>query len=103
MSAHTPAPLAVKETDSTRYDQRGDCAIVDAQLRVIGEAFALVGPGDTRPALANATLWSAAPDLLVACKAAHGMLLMFHGGEYRGCSLYDALVAAIAKAEGSAQ
>lgn len=66
MSEHTTGPLRVSEAVSKKLDERGDCAIIDSAGKIVGEAFALVGPGETRPARANADLWAAAPDLLEA-------------------------------------
>jgi len=60
---HTPGPLSIKKAEDS---DDPDWAIVDADNRVIGEAFNLVHFDTYRPAEANARLWASAPDLLVA-------------------------------------
>lgn len=62
MSTHTPGPLRTQDSISSKWDELDDCAIVDERGRIIGEAFALVGQNEHRPARANAELWAAAPD-----------------------------------------
>lgn len=71
MSQHTPGPWTVHGPSPGKgaFDDGGDYCIRDAEGKIIGEAIALVGHGDHRPALANATLWAAAPAMLEALKA----------------------------------
>ena len=89
MSEHTPGPLSVvgPSRGGSSYDDGGDYAIVDAHNKIIGEASRLVGPGgETRPALENARLWAAAPDLLAACEAEEAKLEHFAKcGEWPTC------------------
>jgi hypothetical protein len=70
---HTPGPLSIKRADD---GEEPDWAIVDAEGRIIGEAFCLVYFDTHRPAEANAWLWAKAPDLLAALEA----LLANRGG-----------------------
>jgi hypothetical protein len=51
------------------FDDGGDYAIVDKHGHIIGEAIHRVSYHVDADAEANAQLWSAAPDLLEACKA----------------------------------
>lgn len=71
---YTLGPLSIKKAEDS---DDPDWAIVDANDKVIGEAFNLVCFDTYRPAEANARLWAAAPDLLAerdalreACKVA---------------------------------
>ena len=86
MSGHTPEPLTIKGPSLGRIDNGvrhdpGDYAILDADGKIIGEAYSLVdyGKDGTRPAEANARLWAAAPALLSACEAALGTLVELSG------------------------
>ena len=64
MGDYTRGPLEIAFSTSVKPDEWGDVAIVDGEHRVIGEAFDLVALDTHRPALANATLWAAAGELL---------------------------------------
>jgi hypothetical protein len=75
MSEHTPGPYTVKGPSKGRVDNgvrhaAGDYAIMDADDKIIGEAYNLVdyGKDGTRPAEANARLFASAPELLAACE-----------------------------------
>jgi hypothetical protein len=57
-----------------KWDECGDCAIIDSDGQIIGEAFQRVSRDSTRPAKANAQLWAAAPSLYEAAK---GILAAF--------------------------
>jgi hypothetical protein len=69
---HTQGPLTIHGPSDGKgpYDDGGDYAIVDADGKIIGEAIHKVDYAEFRPARANAHLWAAAPDLLVACEEA---------------------------------
>ena len=102
MSGFTQGPLTFEVTDSQKWDERGDCGILDADGKVIAETFATVarGFGGKRPALANARLFAAAPDLLEVCR---NILDAEDAGYWAGPSEYIAqLRAAIDKATGEA-
>ncbi len=100
MSGHTP-DLRVRETPSGKFDEMGDCAIVDATGKIVGEAYELVDYGDRRPAKANAALWAAAPDLLAAARMALKELQRHEDqpGNNTETHATAALRAAIAKAQ----
>ena len=69
MSHHTQGPLRTRRAIHPDNVGGYDYAILDTDSRVIGEAFDIVGNGEHRPALHNATLWAAAPELLEALEA----------------------------------
>lgn len=69
MAEHTTG-LRIVRSKATRWDMAGDFGLVDAEGKIVGEAFATVDYDTRRPAEANARLWSAAPLLLEACWAA---------------------------------
>ena len=64
MSEHTPGPLSIKRADWADNVNGYDYAIIDAQGKIIGEAFEVVGANEKRPCFENAKLWASAPDLL---------------------------------------
>jgi len=64
VSEHTPGPLSIKRADWADNVNGYDYAIIDAQGKIIGEAFEVVGANEKRPCFENAKLWASAPDLL---------------------------------------
>lgn len=117
---YTPGPLIIKRAQSPDNVGGFDYAIIDSDGRIVGEAFERVGWKDnlsktyeSRPAMDNARLWSAAPDLLEALKMFVQRMAM-HGEWDDGCFYYSKKSAselqepiidawaAIAKAEGKA-
>ena len=68
---HTLGPLTTKGPSVKKlpHTDGGDYAIIDSKGKIIAEAIYKVGRDDFRPALANAKLYAAAPDLLEACEA----------------------------------
>lgn len=81
MAAHTPGPLRVVVTTSGKWDETGDCAILDDEGKIIAETFRTVGPNgfiDRRPAEANARLFAASPELLAALVEVEWAC--YHGG-----------------------
>lgn len=116
---YTRGPLRAKRSTNGT----GDAGVLDAANHVIAEAFAAIRRYDERAeeeALANATLYAAAPDLLKVLRVARSYvqanrdsLADCHRQPATGklkpadvCALDDELLAcidaAIAKAEGSA-
>lgn len=75
MTKHTAGPLKIEGPAQPRIDRTptyysgGDYAIfatIDGKDVIIGEAYEHVESKICAPALANARLWAAAPDLLAA-------------------------------------
>lgn len=105
MSKHTPGPLTIKGPSKGRgaLDDGGDYAILDRDGKIIAETYRLVETDDERPALANALLFRAAPDLLEACKelvAEADEPIGWAGHPHKDTAGFDFARAAIAKAEG---
>lgn len=93
-AAHTPGPWVVRQFDRKQYVTD---TTPDREGRFVGQVIA---NQTTAPAtLANLQLISAAPDLLAASKA---MLAYLHDHRLPDAFVthYDAMRAAIAKAEG---
>lgn len=59
--------------------QCGDYALLDADGKIVGEAYRQVGPAEVRPAEANALLWAAAPELLESLAAVRAHLHYLDG------------------------
>lgn len=68
MNSFTNEPLGIKgpSTPEAGKSDGGDYALVDSKGLIIGEAFRLVDQHEERPALANAVLWSIAPQMFDA-------------------------------------
>lgn len=74
---HTPGPLIVHRAPKADNTGGFDYCVVDSDEKIIAEFFEHVGFLDklkksysVRPALANATLYAAAPEMLEALEAA---------------------------------
>lgn len=67
-ATYTTGPLMIRRGKPNGIERSIDYAIVDSERKVIGEAFGIVDTNKTRPAMANANLWAASPDLLEACE-----------------------------------
>jgi len=65
---HTPGPWTIKGPCFGKWDIAGDYAILDAEGKIIAEAYKIVMHNDVRPAETNAHLIAAAPDLLMELK-----------------------------------
>ncbi|MFT4076454.1 MAG: hypothetical protein QM647_13090 [Asticcacaulis sp.] len=93
---HTPGPLSF-----TGFIQDGSTSghvyLTDANERKIASLW---GAGTEK--VANAHLFSAAPELLDACQVAIGHLTGGMDGDWRDCDPVAVLRAAIAKATGAA-
>lgn len=96
---HTPGPLVVKSADN------GDVAVrTQAERYIVAECFADIRhPSEEarEEALANATLYAAAPDLLNAARAAADCIDELWPRQAR-VEVVQLLEAAIAKATGAA-
>lgn len=100
------SPLTIKQLASPKWDEDGDCALVDTEGKIVGEAYRTVGHGDTRPAQENARLWAAAPELLESLKWSLQFAERFASEHNDGPTMAACIGqarAAIAKATGAAQ
>lgn len=99
---HTPGPWGLRRAISPDNVGGYDYAILDAENRIIAEAFQKVDFGTERPCEANARLIATAPELLFALKEIMPLVGSDITGEhYEECvALTKLAVRAIAKAEG---
>ena len=112
--AHTNRPLTCHAARALDNTGGRDWCIADKEGRIVGEAFQNVGAGPhllrfvTRPAEANARLWAASPDLLIACQEVEFLADACREGRLNGDEAARALIelsgtvvrSAISKARG---
>lgn len=106
--SHTPGPLTIQGPSQPSSDtpEGGDYAIRDTTGKIIAETFARVdyGSAGLRPALDNARLFAAAPDLLEALILLREEMRLSGNAEakdYGWPKAIQATDAAIAKATGA--
>jgi hypothetical protein len=103
---HTPGPWKIKgpSIECLPHTDGGDYAILSDEL-IIAETFERVAAGKAEPALANARLIAAAPELLEACekllkRAVLGLEQSASHDGLTNCKAIGRAIGAIAKAKG---